>query len=268
MSPIDTINRVINMVSLVILLFYIVKTYRQVRSLNFLDYFVLYLKHRQTIYAEMQRNPQMRQKQLLSLFVSLMILTFWVIGSLEKLMTAWNLGNLINAVIVLWLFGYFLYQTWQTKYLNEQNRYLTFANHFQRKHFNAVMAIFKRKLAAWSAEDDEDALARERFQRLFERVSEQARRHRKTAMLSDDMYALFDDQLLLRADSKPLTGREKKLLSYYVGYWDAEPYNDYNLSMIEELDDQERRIVTKVLNITMTMMGLGLVLLAIRQILG
>lgn len=47
-----------------------------------------------------------------------------------------------------------------------------------------------------------------------------------------------------------------------------EPYNDYNLSMIEELDDQERRIVTKVLNITMTMMGLGLVLLAIRQILG
>lgn len=141
MSPIDTINRVINMVSLVILLFYIVKTYRQVRSLDFLDYFVLYLKHRQTIYAEM------RQKQLLSLFVSLMILTFWVIGSLEKLMTAWNLGNLINALIVLWLFGYFLYQTWQNKYLNEQNRYLTFANHFQRKHFNAVMAIFKRKLA-------------------------------------------------------------------------------------------------------------------------
>ena len=68
MSPIDTINRVINMVSLVILLLYIVKTYRQVRSLDFLDYFVLYLKHRQTIYAEMQRNPQMRQKQLLSLF--------------------------------------------------------------------------------------------------------------------------------------------------------------------------------------------------------
>lgn len=54
MSPIDTINRVINMVSLVILLFYIVKTYRQVRSLDFLDYFVLYLKHRQTIYDEMQ----------------------------------------------------------------------------------------------------------------------------------------------------------------------------------------------------------------------
>ena len=64
MSPIDTINRVINMVSLVILLFYIVKTYRQVRSLYFLDYFVLYLKHRQTIYTEMQRNPQMRKKQL------------------------------------------------------------------------------------------------------------------------------------------------------------------------------------------------------------
>ncbi|MCT4384115.1 hypothetical protein [Lacticaseibacillus paracasei] len=268
MSPIDTINRVINMVSLVILLFYIVKTYRQVRSLDFLDYFVLYLKNRQTIYDEMQRNPQMRQKQLLSLFVSLMILTFWVIGSLEKLMTAWNLGNLINALIVLWLFGYFLYQTWQNKYLNEQNRYLTFANHFQRKHFNAVMAIFKRKLTAWSAEDDEDALARKRFQRLFDRVSEQAGRHRKAAMLSVDMYALFDDQLLLRADSKPLTGREKKLLSYYVGYWDAEPYNDYNLSMIEELDDQERRIVTKVMNITMAMMGLGLVLLAIRQILG
>ena len=160
MSPIDTINRVINMVSLVILLFYIVKTYRQVRSLDFLDYFVLYLKHRQTIYDEMQRNPQMRQKQLLSLFVSLMILTFWVIGSLEKLMTAWNFGNLINALIVLWLFGYFFYQTWQTKHLNEQNRYLTFANHFQRQHFNAVMAIFKRKLTAWSAEDDEDVLAR------------------------------------------------------------------------------------------------------------
>lgn len=87
-------------------------------------------------------------------------------------------------------------------------------------------------------------------------------------MLSDDMYALFDDQLLLHTDSRPLTGREKKLLSYYVGYWDAEPYNDYNLSMIEELDDQERRIVTKVLNIMMAMMGLGLVLLAIRQILG
>lgn len=253
MSPIDTINRVINMVSLVILLFYIVKTYRQVRSLDFLDYFVLYLKHRQTIYAEMQRNPQMRQKQLLSLFVSLMILTFWVIGSLEKLMTAWNLGNLINALIVLWLFGYFLYQTWQTKYLNEQNRYLTFANHFQQQHFNDVMAIFQRKLTAWSAEDDEDA---------------QARRQRKAAMLSDDMYALFDDQLLLRVDSKPLTGREKKLLSYYVGYWDAGPYNDYSLSMIEEMDDQERRIVTKVLNVTMAMMGLGLVLLAIRQILG
>ncbi|MEE1524267.1 MAG: hypothetical protein UHK99_05180, partial [Lacticaseibacillus paracasei] len=180
MSPIDTINRVINMVSLVILLFYIVKTYRQVRSLDFLDYFVLYLKHRQTIYDEMQRNPQMRQKQLLSLFVSLMILTFWVIGSLEKLLTAWNLGNLINALIVLWLFGYFLYQTWQNKYLNEQNRYLTFANHFQWKHFNAVMAIFKRKLTAWSAEDDEDAQARERFQRLFDRISEQVRRHRKT----------------------------------------------------------------------------------------
>ena len=183
-------------------------------------------------------------------------------------MTAWNFGNLINALIVLWLFGYFFYQTWQNKYLNEQNRYLTFANHFQRKHFNAVMAIFKRKLTAWSAEDDEDAQARERFQRLFDRVSEQARRHRKTAMLSDDMYALFDDQLLLRADSKPLTGREKKLLSYYVGYWDAGPYNDYSLSMIEEMDDQERRIVTKVLNVTMAMMGLGLVLLAIRQILG
>ncbi|QXJ67296.1 hypothetical protein [Lacticaseibacillus paracasei] len=268
MSPIDTINRVINMISLAILLLYIVKTYRQVRSLNFLDYFVLYLKHRKTIYAEMQRNPQMRQKQLLSLFVSLMILTFWVIGSLEKLMTAWNFGNLINALIVLWLFGYFLYQTWQNKYLNEQNRYLTFANHFQRKHFNAVMAIFKRKLTARSAENDEDMQARERFQRLFDQVSEQARRHRKAAMLSDDMYALFDDQLLLRADSKPLTGREKKLLSYYVGYWDAEPYNDYNLSMIEEMDDQERRIVTKVLNITMAMMGFGLVLLAIRQILG
>ena len=150
MSPIDTINRVINMVSLVILLFYIVKTYRQVCSLDFLDYFVLYLKHRQTIYDEMQRNPQMRQKQLLSLFVSLMILTFWVIGSLEKLMTAWNLGNLINALIVLWLFGYFFYQTWQNKYLNEQNRYLTFANHFQQQHFNDVMAIFQRKLTAWS----------------------------------------------------------------------------------------------------------------------
>ena len=76
MSAIDTINRVINMVSLVILLIYIVKVYRQVRSLDFLDYFVMYLKHRQTIYAEMQRNPQLRQKQLLSLFVSLMILTF------------------------------------------------------------------------------------------------------------------------------------------------------------------------------------------------
>jgi hypothetical protein len=47
-----------------------------------------------------------------------------------------------------------------------------------------------------------------------------------------------------------------------------EPYNDYSLSMIEEMDDQERRIVTKVLNVTMAMMGLGLVLLAIRQILG
>ena len=54
----------------------------------------------------------------------------------------------------------------------------------------------------------------------------------------------------------------------YNGYNDYNDYNDYNLSMIEELDDQERRIVTKVLNITMAMMGLGLVLLAIRQILG
>ena len=118
MSAIDTINRVINMVSLVILLIYIVKVYRQVRSLDFLDYFVMYLKHRQTIYAEMQRNPQLRQKQLLSLFVSLMILTFWVIGSFEKLLTAWNLGNFINALMTLWLFAFFIYQTWQTKYLN------------------------------------------------------------------------------------------------------------------------------------------------------
>ena len=214
MSAIDTINRVINMVSLVILLIYIVKVYRQVRSLDFLDYFVMYLKHRQTIYAEMQRNPQLRQKQLLSLFVSLMILTFWVIGSFEKLLTAWNLGNFINALMTLWLFAFFIYQTWQTKYLNEQNRYLSLGNRYQRKHFDDVMAIFRRKLVAWVPVNDEDERELARFRRLYAWVKEQARRDRKAAMLSDDMYALFDDQLLLRDDGEPLTNREKRLLSY------------------------------------------------------
>lgn len=268
MSAIDTINRVINMVSLVILLFYIVKVYRQVRSLDFLDYFVMYLKHRQTIYAEMQRNPQLRQKQLLSLFVSLMILTFWVIGSLEKLLTAWNLGNFINALMTLWLFAFFIYQTWQTKYLNEQNRYLSLGNRYQRKHFDDVMAIFHRKLVEWVPVNDEDARVLARFRRLYARVEEQARRDRKAAMLSDDVYALFDDQLLLRDDGEPLTNREKRLLSYYVGYWDAGPYNDYSLSMIEDMDERERRITSKVLNVVMTVTAAGLVLLAIRQIVG
>lgn len=53
MAQIDAINQVINLVSLVVLLFAIVKTYRQVRSLNLLDYIIMYLKYRQTIYEEM-----------------------------------------------------------------------------------------------------------------------------------------------------------------------------------------------------------------------
>lgn len=83
MAQIDAINQVINLVSLVVLLFAIVKTYRQVRSLNLLDYIIMYLKYRQTIYEEMQKNPQIRQKQLLSIAVTLLIATFWVISSLQ-----------------------------------------------------------------------------------------------------------------------------------------------------------------------------------------
>lgn len=115
--------------------------------------------------------------------------------------------------------------------------------------------------------NDEDAREQERFRRLYAQVEEQARQDRKAAMLSDDMYALFDDQLLLH-DAEPLTNREKRLLSYYVGYWDAGPYNDYSLSMIEDMDERERRITSKVLNVVMTVMAAGLVLLAIRQIVG
>ncbi len=146
MAQIDAINQVINLVSLVVLLFAIVKTYRQVRSLNLLDYIIMYLKYRQTIYEEMQKNPQIRQKQLLSIAVTLLIATFWVISSLQHLMAQWNFSNLLNAITTLGLLGLFLFQTWQTKHLNENNRYLTFANHYQRRHFDDVLHIFQKKL--------------------------------------------------------------------------------------------------------------------------
>ena len=38
--------------------------------------------------------------------------------------------------------------------------------------------------------------------------------------------------------------------------------------MIEDMDERERRITSKVLNVVMTVTAAGLVLLAIRQIVG
>ncbi|ARY92055.1 MULTISPECIES: hypothetical protein [Lacticaseibacillus] len=268
MAQIDAINQVINLVSLVVLLFAIVKTYRQVRSLNLLDYIIMYLKYRQTIYEEMQKNLQIRQKQLLSIAITLLIATFWVISSLQHLLAQWNFSNLLNALTTLGLLGLFLFQTWQTKHLNEDNRYLTFANHYQHRHFDDVLHIFQKKLDEWIPQDDADQRERHRFHELLERVKAEAEHNRRAAMFSDDLYALFDDKLLLHDGSEPLTFREKGILSYYVGYWDAGPYNDYTLGMLEDMDERERRIASRVVNVSMGLMAAGLIWVAVRQVVG
>ncbi|WP_424320435.1 hypothetical protein ACPD8N_06635 [Lacticaseibacillus chiayiensis] len=268
MAQIDAINRVINLVSLVVLLFAIVKVYRQVRSLNLLDYLIMYLKYRQTIYEEMQKNPQIRQKQLLSIGITMLIATFWVISSLQHLLADWNFSNLFNVITTFGLLFLFLFQTWQTKHLNEDNRYLTFAYNYQRRHFDDVIQIFEKKLAEWTPQDDADQREWDRFHEILERVKAEAERNRRAAMFSDDLYALFDDKLLLHEGTEPLTFREKGILSYYVGYWDAGPYNDYTLGMLEDMDDRERKVVTRVFNVTMGLMAAGLVWVAVRQVVG
>ncbi|WP_270229761.1 hypothetical protein [Lacticaseibacillus paracasei] len=266
MSTFNTLNRIINIALLFLLLIYIARIYYQVRSLHMLDYIRLCMKHRQTIYAEMQRNPQIRRKHLVVVAGSLMILTFWVINGLQQLVNDLSLGNVLNLLITVGLFVVFLYQTWHDKQLNDSNRFLTIANNYQERHFDEVMAIFNQKLATWTPTDKDDKQLLNHFQRLFDQTREQDNKDVKTAKLSDDMYALFDDRLVLRGDSKPLTLHEKKVLSYYVGYWDAGPYNDYNLRLIEKLNEEERQQMTKVFNSLFAAATLALVFVAIRQI--
>lgn len=266
MSTFNTLNRIVNIASLFLLLIYIARIYYQVRSLNMLDYVRLYMKRRQTVYAKMQRNPQIRRKHLVVVAVSLMILTFWVIGSLRQAVNDLSLSNFVNLLITVGLFVGFLYQTWHDKQLNESNRFLTIGNNYQERHFDEVMAIFNQKLAAWTPTDKDDKQLRDHSQGLFDQAREQDNEDVKTAKLSDEMHALFDDRLILRDDSKPLTLHEKKVLSYYVGYWDAGPYNDYNLRLIEELNEEERQQMTKVFNSLFAAAALALVFVVIRQI--
>ncbi|MFT8411816.1 MAG: hypothetical protein ABF743_06650 [Schleiferilactobacillus perolens] len=268
MPLLDNINRVLNIGALIVIMVTFMRAHRQLHSLDILDYMVLFLKHRQTIYDEMWKNPQLRQRQLLSTAVSLLISAFWLFGSLQRLAQAWTFPNLSNTLLTLGLLIWLTYSNWQNTRLMRDNRWLTWNNHYQRRHFQAVMEIFKTKLAEWqpliSTEDDQRDW--QRFADIFQKITAQAAKDRDGAMLSDAMYQMFDDKLLLHPGVNPLSVHEKDLLSHYVGFWDAGPFNDYNISMIEDMDDQERCIMTKVLNVTVGIMGAGLIFIALWQI--
>ncbi|WP_054778049.1 hypothetical protein [Lacticaseibacillus saniviri] len=98
-------------------------------------------------------------RQLLSTAVSLLISAFWLFGSLQRLAQAWTFPNLSNTLLTLGLLIWPTYSNWQNTRLMRDNRWLTWNNHYQRRHFPAVMEIFKTKLTEWqpliSTEDDQ-----------------------------------------------------------------------------------------------------------------